>query len=130
MSGGLEQALGPLLHVLGGAATGRPQRLWRSLQPHRDHTDIQAALKGAAESIELHGNDVTINGGLSTYGSCLATQDALEWELLVQASQNLPRVCCRSDFAKLSATLTHRINAEGAAGNYLLCGRGRHNALG
>lgn len=223
MSGGFEQALGPLLHVVGGIATERLERLWRWLQRHRDRTDIEEVLQAeatrahpglyeyldfrlekrpvmiagqparlmkrrlkersliipvsllmsgadvrlaplrqdtvihrendweqsayvktqrllareiqdnvvfTAQSIELHGNDAIINGGLSTYGSCLATQDALEWELLVQASRNLPLVCCRSDFPRLSVTLTHRIKAEDAAGNYLLCGRGRHNALG
>jgi len=82
------------------------------------------------QSIEVTSDGAVIYGGLSTYGFALATQDALEWELLTNAASYFRGPYAESDFSKLDMLLTLRQKEEGAAsGNYLLSGEGRANAL-
>lgn len=81
-----------------------------------------------AERIELSGSDAVIQGGMSTYCPSLATQDALEWELLVEAGQHFP-LLYQADFPRLDGRLAQRAQAERAAGHDLLSGMGRSNAI-
>jgi hypothetical protein len=86
----------------------------------------------AARGVELTATGAVVDGGLTSYGSALATQDDLEWELLDQAARLLEAAAGRGerpDPAALTGRLRRRLAAEAAATGDLLAGPGRCNAL-
>ena len=86
----------------------------------------------SALGVELTAAGAVVEGGLTSYGSALAVQDDLEWELLDQAGRLLGAAVGRGaapDPAALSGRLRRRLAVEAGAGGELLAGPGRCNAL-
>jgi len=84
----------------------------------------------AAARIEVSIEAARIRGDMTTYGSLLATQDALEWEILLETAEHLSSPYSVSDFPGLTSRLHLRIAAEEAAQkNYLLEPTTRCNGL-
>jgi hypothetical protein len=87
-----------------------------------------------AASLRASPGAVTIEGGLTTFGSALAAQEGLEWELLDQAAQFLLADATAAgpqqpDFGQLGERLAARRAIAGRSPDYLLDGTGRSNAL-
>lgn len=83
-----------------------------------------------ARAIQIEPSCAKIEGALTTYCSALATQDALEYELLTETAMHFSASNDnKKTFPKLMGKLKKRLAAERSADNYLLEGTGRCNAL-
>lgn len=84
-----------------------------------------------AASLRVSPGKVTIEGGLTTFGSALTAQDGLEWELLDQAASCLASAGRAAPLAsgELGARLAARRAIVSRSPDYLLDGTGRANAL-
>jgi hypothetical protein len=83
----------------------------------------------SSRSISVSSGIVSIKGGLTTYGSALASQDVLEWEFLDQARRLLPDRYSVLDVDRYGERLTRRSAAISNTENYLLGGGGLTGAL-
>ena len=63
-----------------------------------------------AKTIHIESSYASINPGLTTYGSALATQDALEWELLSEAVNYFVAPPAIQDFQRIMRCLKMRGN--------------------
>jgi hypothetical protein len=84
-----------------------------------------------ATKIDVTASHAELTGGLTTYGSCLSSQDALEWELLSKMSELLREGApYPSEWTKLDELLKKRSTIESLSNQYLLNNAGRYNAIG
>jgi hypothetical protein len=82
------------------------------------------------EAVEINAtaSDAELVGGLTTYGSCLSSQDALEWELLSKMS-GFMREGPPYEWTRLDEKLEKRSTIESLGKQYLLNNAGRYNAI-